>query len=641
MLRRSQAGPVLACLMLMAMAAVPAMATIRDVPAQYATIQAGIDAAVNGDEVVVAPGHYLEDITFHGKHITVRSTDPLNPDVVATTIIDANTQEVDASVVSFDNTGYGSSTLSGFTLTGATAPYGGGGVNCDQGTVTVSHNVVTGNAAQYGGGIYCSNQGTALLLDNIVTGNHATADGGGIFLASGDGVIEGNTVTGNIADGEGGGIWCLGLNAQVSHNLISANTALIGGGLESYLSDGLYDGNIVCSNSASQDGGGVACYEGFPDFRHTLIYGNSAAGNGGGFAWWGTYVVLVNTTIAGNAATGGLGGGIYGASSPQFEGKLTIVNSIVAFSGNGGGIYSEGSKDTTEVRYCDVTGNNGGNYVNMPDCTGLLGNISLDPLFADPASADYHLRSQGGRWTPGGWVLDAVTSPGVDGGEAGWQCDLEPIPNGGRVNLGFDGNTPQASRTLVIPMVIARSHKHVGTLNTLPFYVVFNVQMHRATVESNFSISPTKPGAFSWVGKKLIFTPTTPFVPDRWYTVTIRRNARSVAGVRMVADFTWGFRTAAATAPALLTATATSTRAGVEIVLHLSAAADVSVRVLNLAGREVAALPAQSLAAGTQTLLWNGRSTAGVAVAPGQYLLSVEARQEGGTAMTRMIPLAR
>lgn len=53
----------------------------------YATIQAAIVAASDGDTVLVDPGSYNESINFVGKNITVESTDPTHPE---NTIIDGN-----------------------------------------------------------------------------------------------------------------------------------------------------------------------------------------------------------------------------------------------------------------------------------------------------------------------------------------------------------------------------------------------------------------------------------------------------------------------------------------------------------------------------------------------------------------------
>ena len=75
---------------------------------------------------------------------------------------------------------------------------------------------------------------------------------------------------------------------------------------------------------------------------------------------------------------------------------------------------------------------------------------------------------------------------------------------------------------------------------------------------------------------------------------------------------------------------AESTNAGVEVVLTLSAPAEVTVAVLNAAGRTVAALAPQSLPAGLNRLSWGGLSTSGTRVPAGHYLVRVTARGTGG-----------
>jgi len=78
---------------------------------------------------------------------------------------------------------------------------------------------------------------------------------------------------------------------------------------------------------------------------------------------------------------------------------------------------------------------------------GGEGNITADPLFVDPDNDDYHIRSERGRYWPEHdiWVLDKVTSLCVDGGDPDADISNEPMPNGGRINIGAYGGTSEAS----------------------------------------------------------------------------------------------------------------------------------------------------------------------------------------------------
>jgi hypothetical protein len=73
--------------------------------------------------------------------------------------------------------------------------------------------------------------------------------------------------------------------------------------------------------------------------------------------------------------------------------------------------------------------------------------LGVSPLFADAAGGDYHLRSDRGRHWPeyDVWVLDKVTNPCIDGGDPEVEPSNEPMPNGGRINMGAYGNTAYAS----------------------------------------------------------------------------------------------------------------------------------------------------------------------------------------------------
>ena len=91
-------------------------ATIH-VPGDHPTIQAGIDAAVDGDLVLVAPGTYMENIDFHGKAITLQS----EAGAEVTVINGGDCAAIDplegrCSVVTFDSGEAENTVLNGFTI---------------------------------------------------------------------------------------------------------------------------------------------------------------------------------------------------------------------------------------------------------------------------------------------------------------------------------------------------------------------------------------------------------------------------------------------------------------------------------------------------------------------------------------------
>jgi hypothetical protein len=252
--------------------------------------------------------------------------------------------------------------------------------------------------------------------------------------APGVGTFSSNTISNNVASkafnyGWGGGI-------------------LIGGNLRpSSLKPVILAYDVFTGNSAPSVGGAVFADNGARVvLDHELIYKNRTQTVGGGAIYVdgdasgvGSYLTMVNCTIADNVDSGNhLGNGVY----VEEYSRATIKNSI--FWGNTQDIYvvPDRTGSHVSVSYCDT----------QQPWKGA-GNMSTDPLFANPATGDYHEQSTQGRWDPtanggvGGWVMDAVTSPVIDAGDPIADYALEPAPNGHRINLGVYGNTAQASRS--------------------------------------------------------------------------------------------------------------------------------------------------------------------------------------------------
>jgi predicted outer membrane repeat protein len=358
-----------------------------------ATIQAAINQAsfYDHDLILLAPGTYTSegnrDIDFAGKVITVKSENGLDNCII-------------------DCQGFQDEPHRGFYF------------HSDENLNSVLQGVTIINGyATRGGGIFCENASPQILECAIAN---------------------------NIASEEGGGVQCEYSNPTITQCSIQKNSACNGGGV------GV--GTIHSTSSLLT-------------MTNCLVTGNTAEFDGGGIFCSGK-ITLLNCTIFGNRARSYYGGGIYlgvgKISNSIFYGNMAgrMGNEISQGPHGAGGCRPDLVKFTHSVVGSDP------NAFDIPSCySGEW--LYADPLFVNPGywdpngtpddtiddfwiDGDYHLKSQAGRWDTAseGWIVDDVTSPCIDAGGPNMPVGDEPMPNGGRINMGAYGGTEQASLSL-------------------------------------------------------------------------------------------------------------------------------------------------------------------------------------------------
>lgn len=364
------------------------------VPSQYPTIQAAINAARNGDEVIAFPGVYFENINFLGKAIIVRSVNPDDTNIVASTVINGSralSSADEGSVVTFNHFETSRAALSGFSLVGG-----------------IGFLLWPRYGVRVGGGIYCSNSSPTITSCLIIS----------------------NTA------GTGGGVYCgFGSPKFMGCNL-SYNTAVVGGG--AYL---CYAGCprvsrcVISKNKATQDGGGIYCVTyGGMILDNSLICGNSAQ-RGGGILVQRCTAYIKSTDILGNT-----GAGIFAYD----DGHPDVLNSILWLN-RGGQIWLGPYDPTIKIRYSGVQGG----YVGE-------GNLNIDPRFVQAGfwdeygnwvDGDYHLLEDSpcidrgiANYVPGPCETDLDGLPRVIGGRidmGAYEFDHAPVANAGPDQVAY------------------------------------------------------------------------------------------------------------------------------------------------------------------------------------------------------------
>ena len=382
---------------------------VLTVPGQYSTIQDAINAALDGDTVLVAPGSYVETIDFIGKSVTVASV--AGPDV---TVIDGNNL---GAVVTFSSDEGPDAVLSGFTITrglgiDAGNGRGAGGVQISGASPTLSNCTIEENRGAFhystggAGAMECDSDSFPMIVDctfrrnfggGVPDGNSKYAGPGAIRLRRSspsiidclfDSNVGGDCGVGSSCDSGAGGI----SGSTDSSPEISGCTFIsnVGG----YASDG----------TSGEGGAGGLWFRGAgcrPRIESCIFEANvGGAGGGGGSdtagagvaqfssSSWPTFLNCQFTANLGGA--GGPGhGDTAGAGALQFSSSSRPTISDCTFTSNVGGNGGPGGSDqggsgaiclsssaSAPITRCTFIGNQGGDCSGS-SCQGGAGAIDM------------------------------------------------------------------------------------------------------------------------------------------------------------------------------------------------------------------------------------------------------------------------
>ena len=327
----------------------------------------------------------------------------------------------------------------------------GGAVGANGARVRISNSTFDRNYTQsvharyYGGGAIGAISCPSVEIDHCTfTTNYArTSSGGGNYLpaeqygygpyggtvyisGSASAAIRDCTFLGgwNASFGTGRMTWGWGGLMYFYNSAVTLErTAIHDAGDCGYTSGGLYNWS---QGSIDVRGGSLT----MRNVLHGHSYSGWLLGNNGGA------VSAENCTFAGARQHGNVSRKT--AAYVQRAGSATFRNCIFWNNHDGDCFLEDGADPVFE--YC----------LTQTPRTGV-GNLSEDPLFGD--ELHYHPVSPAGRYAGGffaggSWTIDEETSPAIDAGDPATPPDDEPQPNLGRVNLGYDGGTAAASKSV-------------------------------------------------------------------------------------------------------------------------------------------------------------------------------------------------
>ncbi len=404
---------------------VVAAGAVIHVPSEQPTIQAGINAAVDGDTVLVADGTYTgegnRDLDFGGKAIALLSE---NGPLVC--VIDSQGNGPDHHRGLWFHSGEGrDSVVEGFDITGGHT-VNGGAILCDGASPTIRGNVIEENRAIEAGGGFCCLNGAAPLIEA-------------------NRFLDNFSWTYHIHNG--GGVACIASSPEVTGNYFEKNSALNGGGLYSVDASPAIRDNIFFDNYGYYYGGAICCEgSGAPQIKSNKIIINYCSWYGGGIYCVGPAAQIYNNLIDWNFCDYN-GGGIF-CSDPVEIAFCTVQRNYA--ENYGGGVYGSGTIVQT-IFGGNMWDNLHGDFDVTWTCNSGYpgqGNFSANPLWVTGPQGDYYLSQIAAG--------QAEDSPCVDAGNPAsllieGTTRTDEVRDLGRPDIGYHYPLEAGSRLVIGP----------------------------------------------------------------------------------------------------------------------------------------------------------------------------------------------
>jgi hypothetical protein len=247
---------------------IPVFASIIHVPAESPTIQSGIDAAIDGDTVLVSPGIYCEHINFSGKNIVVKSEQ--GPNVTKIHRRNHNSREPLVKFIS------GESSLATFEGFLAESTLAAPAIFINNSSATLRGNIFISNYSINGGAIEASG-GEVYAFDNTFWENEAL-EAGAIWCSQARLLASGNRFLCNLGRYHASAIYInVSTNSLIHHNNFFQHS--LGCATPATVSLYLCESGQIYNNDfiANYDGAAIKC-NGSDNLR---IYNNIITWNAG------------------------------------------------------------------------------------------------------------------------------------------------------------------------------------------------------------------------------------------------------------------------------------------------------------------------------------------------------------------------